>query len=331
MTPRTRSRERANARSTRRWLALLAGLALLLLAPFVARAQGAGADSVTLSWTAPGDDGAVGTAAAYEVRMSTASIDAANWSGATVVTGAPAPAVAGSMQSMVVRGLTRGTTYWFAIKARDESSNWSGISNVLRHDWTFDGAPPAAPTGTLATRVGSDVHVTWAPNAEADLAGYQLHRGSSAAFVPGPSNLVATLEATDFVDAVGQPCFYKLAAVDAHGNQSAFTLLLPNGTADVAPAAEPVALALAMPAPNPARTEATLRFSLSRAGAVRLAVHDVSGRRVRTLIAGHRAAGAQEARWDLRGADGAPVAAGLYFVRLEAEGLTLGKRLVVTD
>ena len=40
---------------------------------------GATTDSVTLSWTAPGDDGDVGTAATYDIRYSTSPITEATW------------------------------------------------------------------------------------------------------------------------------------------------------------------------------------------------------------------------------------------------------------
>ena len=49
------------------------GFLLLLLAPALAHAQG-GTDDVQLVWTAPGDDLVIGTAAAYEMRFSTAPI-----------------------------------------------------------------------------------------------------------------------------------------------------------------------------------------------------------------------------------------------------------------
>ncbi len=35
--------------------------------------------SVALSWTAPGDDGATGTASSYDIRYSTSTITAGNW------------------------------------------------------------------------------------------------------------------------------------------------------------------------------------------------------------------------------------------------------------
>ncbi len=93
---------------------------------------GAGVAEVTLSWTAPGDDGATGTATAYDVRVSTSPIttDVEFQAASPVTTGVPAPAAAGTVQNAQVTGLAQGTTYWFAIKTRDEVNNWSGLSNT---------------------------------------------------------------------------------------------------------------------------------------------------------------------------------------------------------
>src|SRR5689334_2335103 len=78
----------------RRLFGLLFALATLIAAPLAARAQGSGADSVSLTWTAPGDDGAAGTATTYDVRMSGAPITLANWDQAAVVSGVPTPQAA---------------------------------------------------------------------------------------------------------------------------------------------------------------------------------------------------------------------------------------------
>lgn len=104
---------------------------------------GAEAASVTLRWTAPGDDGSVGTAAQYDVRYSTSTITANNWNSASQVTGEPAPKVAGSSESFTIPNLTANTTYYFAIKTADEATNWSGLSNVVSVT-TADETAPAA-------------------------------------------------------------------------------------------------------------------------------------------------------------------------------------------
>jgi hypothetical protein len=102
------------------------------------------ANSITLTWTAPGDDGSVGTASQYDIRYSTATITAANFAGATQVSGEPTPKVAGSSESFVVSGLTYNTRYYFAIRTGDEVPNWSAISNVANALTLNEATPPAA-------------------------------------------------------------------------------------------------------------------------------------------------------------------------------------------
>jgi uncharacterized delta-60 repeat protein len=88
-------------------------------------------DSITLTWTAVGDDENIGTATTYDIRYSTSPITEANWDSATQVAGEPQPKPAGGTETFTVTGLSPGTTYYFALKTADEVPNWSGLSNVL--------------------------------------------------------------------------------------------------------------------------------------------------------------------------------------------------------
>lgn len=99
-------------------------------------------NSVTLEWTAPGDDGNLGTASQYDIRYSTSNITPFNWNSATPCGDEPTPKVAGSSESFVVTGLDPGTQYYFAMKTADEVSNWSGLSNVV--DTMTSNEPPQA-------------------------------------------------------------------------------------------------------------------------------------------------------------------------------------------
>jgi Tol biopolymer transport system component len=85
--------------------------------------------SVTLTWTATGDDGNSGTASTYSIRYAPTLIDSAGFATATQAAGAPAPKTAGSTETFEVTGLNSMTTYYFAIKAGDEAANWSAVSN----------------------------------------------------------------------------------------------------------------------------------------------------------------------------------------------------------
>ena len=66
--------------------------------------------------------------------------------------------------------------------------------------------------------------------------------------------------------------------------------------------------------PNPFNPQTTIGYALPRAADVRLAVYDVLGRQVALLAEGFRPAGRHEAVFD-----GAGLASGLYFYRLEAQ------------
>ena len=86
--------------------------------------------TISLSWTAPGDDGWTGTAALYEIRWSSLPVTTdALFDAANPVPGAPTPLAAGSAQTFVVTGLASGTTFYFSIRAKDEAGNTAGISN----------------------------------------------------------------------------------------------------------------------------------------------------------------------------------------------------------
>lgn len=90
---------------------------------------GATGTSLSLRWTAPGDDGATGTATSYDIRYSTSPITTANWNSATTVTGEPTPLVAGTQQTFSMSGLQPSRTYYVAIRTSD-GANISALSNV---------------------------------------------------------------------------------------------------------------------------------------------------------------------------------------------------------
>jgi len=83
------------------------------------------------------------------------------------------------------------------------------------------------------------------------------------------------------------------------------------------------ALALSV-APNPARRIATISYTLSRPGRVRLTVADVQGRVIARPVDMMQSPGAHEVAFDVRAQR-----AGVVFVRLEAEGREMTRRFVL--
>src|SRR5439155_13465556 len=146
--------------------------------------------------------------------------------------------------------------------------------------YSVDNLPPAPPAPFTGAYASGATHLHWGANTEPDLWYYKVYRGSSAGFVPGPANLIATSSDTGHVDVGPAGGYYKLSAVDVNGNESGFTLLAPSGTVEVADGA-PLAFALAGVHPNPARgRRLSVAFTLAAAGEARLELLDVSGRQL---------------------------------------------------
>jgi len=88
--------------------------------------------------------------------------------------------------------------------------------------------------------------------------------------------------------------------------------------------------AFAGPRVNPATGATAISFQVPSTVRARLAIFDVSGRTVRTLVDGTVSAGAQETVWDGADANGSPVASGLYYVRFQAGEYSATRTLVLT-
>ena len=82
--------------------------------------------------------------------------------------------------------------------------------------------------------------------------------------------------------------------------------------------------------PNPFNPRTTIRYSVAKAGPVRLAVYDVRGRLVATLVDGSVAVGEHRVSWDGRTTVGTTAASGVYFYRLETmSGIEPPRRMVM--
>ncbi len=99
------------------------------------------------------------------------------------------------------------------------------------------------------------------------------------------------------------------------------------GGSDIALAA-PMRIGLNEVFPNPFTGETTIRYAVSRPQPVRIAVYDVTGRRVRVLRNAPVDPGVSSMVWDGRDFAGARVASGVYFVRLRSDEVTEARKVV---
>ena len=90
-----------------------------------------------------------------------------------------------------------------------------------------DTIPPGAPTGLAAVTAGGfgeapSIDLSWEPNSELDLAGYNVYRaGGDSLFGRVNSDLVPGPEFRDTSAEAGKAYAYRVTAVDQHHNESA--------------------------------------------------------------------------------------------------------------
>lgn len=238
-------------------IALSAAFVTLVGVVPTAQAQTGAWNSVTLSWTTPGDDSLTGTASQFDIRYSTSTITAANFSSATRWTGAPVPAAPGTHQSTIVTGLSPATTYYFAMKTADEVPNWSGLSNVVTKTTTAapDTVRPAALTDAQITgSTETSFALRWTATGDDSLTGtatsYDVRYSTSpitnanwasATQATGePTPLAAgTTQTWTLTGLTRQTTYYvAIKVIDEAGNASALSNSLSGTTPDLtAPAA----------------------------------------------------------------------------------------------
>ncbi len=200
--------------------------------------------------------------------------------------------------------------------------------------YSVDNLAPAAPLGLAGEQMFTPegLQLTWDPNSEADLAGYKIYRGTSSGFTPGPGDFVASTPDTFSVDGDwdwSTGYWYKVAAIDIHGNESIFAVMGPDMVTGDDPMPLPDATFLSQNFPNPFNPATTIAFGLKSGGHVSLRIYDATGRVVTTLIDESRSAGSYTAEWNGRGAGGSTVASGVYFYKLNTGEFKETKKMIL--
>ncbi|MBN2070184.1 MAG: T9SS type A sorting domain-containing protein [Candidatus Krumholzibacteriota bacterium] len=200
--------------------------------------------------------------------------------------------------------------------------------------YSVDNLPPEPPEGLMADQSAAPegLKLTWNVNVENDLSHYAVYRGSSEDFVPEPGNKIATPVNAEYFDSDwhwSSNYYYKISALDVHGNESGFAILRPDDVTGSEIPGVPATNYLAQNFPNPFNPVTRIEYGLSAPANVSLKIYDAAGRLVRELVDEGRAAARYAEVWDGRDDAGRQVASGMYFYRIEAGEFTATKKLVL--
>jgi hypothetical protein len=207
-----------------------------------------------------------------------------------------------------------------------------GIDFVLETGGTFSGSVLDASTSLPLSDVpvfpfefGGDTLRAVTSGIDGLYISVPVPPGSYGAMTPGVGGYLGEYYPESNTPGEAQPFAVALGSDTEHID---FTLDRdPIGIAGAA--SPPPALALGNAVPNPFNPSTWIPFSLPSPAQVRLAIHDVQGRRVRVLVDRTLPAGHHRVRWDGRSAAGAALASGIYWISLESDGGAALKRSVV--
>jgi len=184
--------------------------------------------------------------------------------------------------------------------------------------------------GALSDKAG--VKVYWRTESEVDNAYWVIER---AIDLKGEWGIAGTTEGqgtkptpTDYeymdktIDKGGE-YYYRLVSIDCGGNKEVYGPIKVKVSGFV-----PRVYALGKVYPNPFSRQLVIRYDIPKASNVSLRIYDVSGRVVRTLVNGKKAADYHSTKWDAKGDGGKSVGYGVYFLRMDAGSYTKTQKLL---
>jgi hypothetical protein len=115
-------------------------------------------------------------------------------------------------------------------------------------------------------------------------------------------------------------------AIATHGN-GIYTTFIDSDVLAVNDSGIPTQFELNQNYPNPFNPITTISFNLKQSGFVSLKVFDLMGKEVATLVNGYQESGVRQAIWSGKDGNGNAMPSGIYFYRLEVNGLVLTKKM----
>ncbi len=211
---------------------------------------------------------------------------------------------------------TAGTVYHFRAWVRSDNSR--GLAKIKVREYLN------------GSRVGeaSSPEVTLSPTwqlLEAEYVAVQTGSTIDLAVRDAPVALSENFDVDDVSACAGgvAPSARAMLADEADADEAAADVTAPEASAQ--------AFVAPIVSPNPMGRQGTLRFSTRRAGPLSVAVYDVVGRRVRTVLDdANSPAGLHVIALDDRGDDGTGLNSGVYFYRVRSlDGFKQGRFLIM--
>lgn len=213
-----------------------------------------------------------------------------------------------------------------AIVLRQFSDSHVMSVDGIRVSTAWNEALPVELTTFSYRPTGSGVELYWRTATESNNYGFEVQRKQGnrvwekVGFVPGHGTTIQpqSYRYTDETVRNGQ-YKYRLKQIDTDGHFELSRIL----TVDLRP---PAAFNLAQNYPNPFNPSTSINYSIAEPAQVELAIFDLLGETVRTLVHEKQTAGNYSLIWNGQDDSGLQMPSGFYFCRLMIDGKPLATR-----
>ena len=193
--------------------------------------------------------------------------------------------------------------------------------------YSIDNIHPGAPNGVQVFSQDDGVTLTWDHSQDEDFGYHKVYRYDLNSEEPA---IEFTTADTFFVDNVSNSNLeYWVTAVDLNGNESdpsnvvTITLAIEDGLS------VPIEFALQQNYPNPFNPSTQIQYALPTDANVTIAIYDLVGRQIRTLVNEQVNAGFHSTLWNATNDMGSPVSAGVYIYTITANDFRDVKKMIL--
>ena len=221
---------------------------------------------------------------------------------------------------------------WFAIGIYDWDSgltyfvNYEGWAetNVPYLKVIYESVVPVELTSFTAASNGADVELTWSTATETNNQGFQVEKMNAAGTFEQIGYLAGFGTTTEpkaysFIDSKldGGTYSYRLKQIDFDGSYE-------YSDAVEVEVSIPAVYSLDQNYPNPFNPSTTIKYSIAEDGFVKLAVYNMLGEEVATIVNTTQKAGKYEVNFNAN-----QLSSGVYVYRIEAANFTASKKLML--
>lgn len=215
-----------------------------------------------------------------------------------------------------------GQPYWseFFITAHTQNPE-EFYSSEVGFGYSIDNIDPAIPGGLLG-ELSDDwtVHLSWESPTDEDFRVFRIYRDASPDFVPSELSLISEIDLPEYDDelTVDGEYWYRVSAVDIHGNESEASSALDVLVVSIEAALLPTEYVLNQNYPNPFNPRTMINYGLPEESHVSLVIYDVRGNQIQTVRSEQQSAGWYDVVWNGQTTEGKTISTGIYFARLVA-------------